>query len=199
MFHLSENRLRELRKEKGLTLKELSQQLKDKGTPLSASSLIKYERGERNPKLETWANLAAFFDVSISYLQGLTNDPEPIFDGIENLDLQADLENFNDLLKKNGKKNKLSELLEKVNELPIEQGASVASTFNMFITSFIIMIDEKNTFGIISELDNLLGIIPVVQKMEGSTDKVNKEIERIIRIATSEIARINSDDLKEKS
>lgn len=67
---MSKNRIRELRKEKGLTLKELSQQLKDKGTPLSASSLIKYERGERNPKLETWIKLADFFNVPISYLQG---------------------------------------------------------------------------------------------------------------------------------
>lgn len=70
MLHLSENRIRKLRKEKGLTLKELSQQLKDRGTPLSASSLIKYERGERNPRLETWVKLADFFNVSIPYLQG---------------------------------------------------------------------------------------------------------------------------------
>lgn len=67
---MSENRIRKLRKEKGLTLKELSQQLKDRGTPLSASSLIKYERGERNPRLETWVKLADFFNVSIPYLQG---------------------------------------------------------------------------------------------------------------------------------
>lgn len=70
MFQLPENRIRQLRKEKGLTLKELSRQLKEKGTPLSASSLIKYERGERNPKLETWIKLADFFDVPIPYLQG---------------------------------------------------------------------------------------------------------------------------------
>ena len=71
---MSKNRIRELRKEKGLTLKELSQQLKDKGTPLSASSSIKYERGERNPKLETWIKLADFFGVSVSYLQGISNN-----------------------------------------------------------------------------------------------------------------------------
>lgn len=71
---MSKNRIRELRKEKGLTLKELSQQLKDKGTPLSASSLIKYERGERNPKLETWIKLADFFNVPVSYLQGISNN-----------------------------------------------------------------------------------------------------------------------------
>ena len=63
------NRIRELRKEKGLTLKELSQQLKNAGINLSASSLIKYERGERNPSLENWVALANFFGVPVSYLQ----------------------------------------------------------------------------------------------------------------------------------
>lgn len=64
------NRIRKLRQEKGLTLKELSQQLADKGTPLSTSSLIKYERGERKPSLETWIKLANYFDVTVPYLQG---------------------------------------------------------------------------------------------------------------------------------
>ena len=72
------NRIRELRKEKGLTLKELSQRLKENGTPISASSLIKYERGERNPKLETWIKLADYFDVSVSYLQGISEIKKPI-------------------------------------------------------------------------------------------------------------------------
>lgn len=71
---MTSNRIRELRKKKGLTLKELSQQLKENGVKLSASSLIKYERGERNPSLENWINLANFFGVSVSYLQGLTDD-----------------------------------------------------------------------------------------------------------------------------
>lgn len=71
------NRIRELRKEKGLTLKELSQRLKENGTPISASSLIKYERGERNPKLETWIKLADYFGVSVSYLQGVTENSSP--------------------------------------------------------------------------------------------------------------------------
>lgn len=71
---LPKNRLRKLRQEKGLTLKELSQQLKEKGTPLSTSSLIKYEREERKPKLETWIKLANFFDVTVSYIQGESPD-----------------------------------------------------------------------------------------------------------------------------
>lgn len=70
----NKNRIRKLRKAKGLTLKELSEELKKNGTPLSASSLIKYERGERAPKLETWINLADYFEVSVDYLRGVSNE-----------------------------------------------------------------------------------------------------------------------------
>ena len=64
------NRLRELRKEKKLTLKEVSSQLEQNNLKISPDALAKYERGDREPKLETWQKLADFFDVPISYLQG---------------------------------------------------------------------------------------------------------------------------------
>lgn len=70
-----QNRLRKLRKEKYLTIDQLSDALKSKGYSLSASSLTKYEREERNPKLETWMKLAEFFNVSVEYLQGLAPKP----------------------------------------------------------------------------------------------------------------------------
>lgn len=40
---------------------------------LSKSVIAKYERGERQPKLETLIILAEFFDCSIDYLCGETN------------------------------------------------------------------------------------------------------------------------------
>ena len=64
------NKIRQLRQNKGLTLQGLSQALKERGVKLSASSLIKYERNERTPSLETWINLANFFGVPVSYIQG---------------------------------------------------------------------------------------------------------------------------------
>lgn len=60
-----ENRLKELRTKKHLTLKELGEQL---GMP--NNTLSQYETGKREPKLETWQKLADFFDVPTSYLQG---------------------------------------------------------------------------------------------------------------------------------
>lgn len=102
---MSKNRIRELRKEKGLTLKELSQQLKDKGTPLSASSLIKYERGERNPKLETWIKLADFFNVPVSYLQGNIDDSKDVVHDFKLKENFYNTQKFVDFIEKINKRN----------------------------------------------------------------------------------------------
>lgn len=67
------NRIKELRQKNSLTLKELSQQLKNTGFNISPDSLAKYERGDRNPKIEKWQELADFFGVSVPYLQGFIN------------------------------------------------------------------------------------------------------------------------------
>lgn len=80
------NKIRELRKEKGLTLKELSNELSTKENfTIAPDTLGKYERGEREPKLITWQSLANYFGVSVPYLQGiseygkLTDYPSTIF------------------------------------------------------------------------------------------------------------------------
>lgn len=67
------NRIRKCRQNKKLTLKQLSEELAKQDLKISADALGKYERGEREPKLETWIKLADFFDVPVSYLQGLSD------------------------------------------------------------------------------------------------------------------------------
>lgn len=62
------NRLAELRKEKGLTLDQMQEQ-----TGINRVTISQYERGKREPKLETWKKLADYFDVSIPYLQGVSD------------------------------------------------------------------------------------------------------------------------------
>lgn len=61
------NRIKELRKEKGLTLKQMGQLLN-----MLDSTLSQYENGRRKPKEEMWQKLADFFDVSVPYLRGAT-------------------------------------------------------------------------------------------------------------------------------
>lgn len=59
------NRLKQLRKEKGLTLDDIQSQ-----TGIKRGTYNNYENGTTKPKLETWQKLADFFGVSVPYLQG---------------------------------------------------------------------------------------------------------------------------------
>ncbi len=71
------NRLKELRKDKKLTLQQVSDE-----TGVSIASLSSYENGNRKPKIETWQKLSAYFGVPVPYLQGLTGYDKKI-DSIE--------------------------------------------------------------------------------------------------------------------
>ena len=66
------NRIAELRKENSLTQKELSN-----ATDIPLPSLSSYERGVRNPKINVWRKLADFFNVSVGYLQGISDIRKP--------------------------------------------------------------------------------------------------------------------------
>lgn len=59
------NKLHVLRKTRKVTLKQLSED-----TDISFSALSAYERGTRNPKINTIRTLAEYFDVSSDYLEG---------------------------------------------------------------------------------------------------------------------------------
>ncbi len=61
MEYLGE-RLKELRKQRGMTLKELGEVLE-----FNYSNLSKIERGIRNPNVKLLERLAHYFDVDISY------------------------------------------------------------------------------------------------------------------------------------
>ena len=63
-----ENRIAELRKEKGLTLKQLGDILEIRDNTLS-----QYETGKRNPQLGLLQEIADYFDVSLEYLTKETN------------------------------------------------------------------------------------------------------------------------------
>lgn len=71
------NRLKELRKSKGLSIEELSKELKSRGVNVSASAIQKYEQNKRNPKIETLERLADYFRVSVDYLRGI--DPYKVY------------------------------------------------------------------------------------------------------------------------
>lgn len=60
------NRLRQVRKLKGLTIKEASED-----TGISEQVLSYYENEKREPKKETWIKLADYYCVPVAYLMGL--------------------------------------------------------------------------------------------------------------------------------
>ena len=68
-------RLKELRKEKGISLTKLSEILEDKyGISASTSQLMYYEKGEREPRnKQFWKKLADYFGVSEGYLLGYSS------------------------------------------------------------------------------------------------------------------------------
>ena len=62
-------RLKELREEKGLTQKEVAIALH-----LHSVTYLHYEKAQREPPLSVLADMALFFDVSVDYLLGLSDD-----------------------------------------------------------------------------------------------------------------------------
>lgn len=69
------NKIKELRVQKKMTLKDLAKDLRDKKIfkKITDGTLSRYEGESRDPKFETWQKLADYFDVDISYLKGETN------------------------------------------------------------------------------------------------------------------------------
>lgn len=103
------NRIKQLRKDKNMTLVELGEKLK-----LPKGTLSRYENGIREPKIETWQALADYFNVSIPYIKGeifyndLSDKEKKIFDRIynnlanEHLNICSEIKIISALL--NGKK-----------------------------------------------------------------------------------------------
>ena len=64
------NRLRELRKKLGFTRKQVSEDMKEYGIDIPASTLSSYEKGVRKPKIDKLEDLAFYYRVPLSYLKG---------------------------------------------------------------------------------------------------------------------------------
>ena len=66
-------RLKELREAKGLTQEELADLM-----GVVPRQYQRYERGEGEPKLAGWIFLADFYDVSLDYLVGRSEETAPV-------------------------------------------------------------------------------------------------------------------------
>lgn len=69
---LKYGRIRDLRNDRGLTQKQVAKLLS-----VSQNTYSQYEIGTSRFPLDTVVKLAEFYDVSVDYLVGLTDDPTP--------------------------------------------------------------------------------------------------------------------------
>jgi len=73
-----QHRLKNLRKREMLSGQELLVALQERGAPINYPSIIsQYESGQRFPQYETLILMADFFNTSIDYLVGRSDDPNP--------------------------------------------------------------------------------------------------------------------------
>ena len=66
------NKLQQLRIRQGLSMKEVASALS-----MPYTTYVNYEKGAREPGSETLIRFADFYGVSVDYLLGLTDKPEP--------------------------------------------------------------------------------------------------------------------------
>ena len=122
------NRIAELRKEKGISQSKLA---KDTGLTRQAISL--YEIEKREPKLDIWIKLADYFGVSVSYLQGISENSEPLFTlGSSATELKGMIDFF-DSQTKGEKSLSPNDLIKKIKQLPTEQRAVISGSFSTFL------------------------------------------------------------------
>lgn len=76
---MAKNRIKELRDSANpkITLKELSEKLKEKGLSFTDSQLSQYEQGNRSPRNnDIWVALSEIFNVSAAYILGLSDEQD---------------------------------------------------------------------------------------------------------------------------
>ena len=66
-------RLRDLREDKDLSIRQLSELLY-----MQKTTYHNYETGKRELPFELAVTLAKFYDVSLDYIAGFTNDKKPV-------------------------------------------------------------------------------------------------------------------------
>ena len=72
MSGMKTERLKALRESMGISQAELAKKMS-----VTPPTISRIENGEREPNLQFLKNLATFFNVSVDYLLGLTDDPTP--------------------------------------------------------------------------------------------------------------------------
>lgn len=130
-------RLKNLRVSRGLSQEGLCNELNKKfGTVINKSMVSKWENDKEEPRIEYARKLVNFFNVSLDYLLGCTDDPN----GVDGLSKKAN--NMPDWMSKlspsmleklqnNGEFTALMRITDKLNlnDIPIESLETIIDTF----------------------------------------------------------------------
>lgn len=111
------NRLKSLRKNKNLTLRELSEI-----TKISHPTLSRLENEEIALNQEYLLIFSDFYNVSVEYILGISDDPKPTNKAFENSDKKLNIED-----------NFLFALYDKVKDLSKEQKEDIIKLIDIFI------------------------------------------------------------------
>lgn len=130
------NRIQELRKRDGVSLAKLSKTLKDSySITASPQTIMRYEQEKTQPKLDVFESIADYFNVSVPYLQGLSDDPVGLKSWEEATGYSSD-QIFSELkqLKDSGRstgniQNDIGSVVAKLDRLPSGYGVDSAISF----------------------------------------------------------------------
>lgn len=191
------NRIKEVREQKGFSQSDVAKNL---GITRQAVSL--YEKGRREPKLETWQKLADFFGVSVPYLQGISD--------IEDIDFFSSFDNFYSNLEKVGDKVKVpiddmlalyrtlkSKLFLKITESILNgQNEHLSENGLKEYRKIAYSLDEKNLADI-GELNNVVTDIYLIMLNAMQGKKKDKDTRKKIRKILNDYEGIDPDDYPE--
>ncbi|MFW6312168.1 MAG: helix-turn-helix domain-containing protein [Nanoarchaeota archaeon] len=118
-------RLKNLRKENNITLKQLADDLNT-----TKSTLSRYENNKREPKAYLIKKIANYFNVSVDYLLGITEETSTTDEFKKNILKDPELSQLiNELTQRKELKTAINKL-KKLNTKTIKQIIKIIETFN---------------------------------------------------------------------
>ena len=164
------NRLRQVRKSKELTIKEVADEM-----GFQETRLHRYETEKSEPKKETWIKLADYYDVPVAYLMGLPEGLIRYIDRLGNMtfeSLQDEIIQWgyarNIVSPKNTPKQfmkvteELGELAEGINK---DNQGQIKDSLGDILVTLIILSRDLN----VDLLDCLRGAYNVIKDRKGKT------------------------------
>ncbi|MDT2855906.1 hypothetical protein [Lactococcus lactis] len=115
---MTKNRIKELRKAKGLTLSNLVESLVEKGVKVNESQLSKFEKGTSSPRNdEIWEALAEIFNTDKLYVMGFSDIKPPSNPKHQLAEIDREIQEIEEILKNNPKEDDKEILEENKKEL----------------------------------------------------------------------------------